>query len=68
MGQDNFEDRTTFEKRFCKVCCSETEHRVLSRWGAPPDIEKMQKIPPEQWKYEREVAAHCKTCFPYAIP
>ncbi len=68
MGKDFFEDRTTFEQKYCKVCCSEETHRVLSRWGVPPRKGRRQKIPPEEWKYEREIVAHCGKCFPYAIP
>ena len=56
MGHDNFEDRTSFEEKYCDQCNSQQLHRVLSRWG----------VHNEEWKYEREIVAHCCNCFPYA--
>jgi hypothetical protein len=67
MANDYFEDRTSFEERFCKKCNSTQLHRILSRWGIRPFEGRKSKEKPSSWKYEREIAAHCSQCFPFLV-
>ena len=39
-------------------------HRVLSRWGVPPQVGRRKHIPSFQWIYEREIVAFCCCCYP----
>ncbi len=66
MAGDYFEDRTTFEERFCEQCNTVTHHRVLSRWGTPPAKGRKNKIPKQEWEFEQEINSICCSCFPQA--
>ena len=52
MAKNYFEDRTTYEKRHFDICHTNTIHRVLSRWGVPVKVGRLQKIQSEKWEYE----------------
>jgi hypothetical protein len=66
MSKDYFEDRTTFEERFCNTCQSYESHRVLSRWGVPPRNGRKKKIPNENFLFEREINSTCCRCYPFS--
>lgn len=65
MDKDYFEDRTTFEDRYCKRCNSVYQHRILSRWGVPAEKGRKNKIPASEWIFEREINAYCCKCYPF---
>jgi hypothetical protein len=67
VGNDYFEDRTSFEKRYCARSSSIQFHRILSRWGIKPSEGRKLKTRPSSWKYEREIAAHCGQCFSFLV-
>jgi hypothetical protein len=68
MAKDDFEDITTYEKRYCKKCGGIQQHRIVSRWGVKPSKGRKQKIDPSAWEFEREIAAYCGLCFTSALP
>jgi len=68
MGKDLYRDKVTFEKRYCKICCSEEIHRVLTRWGVSPRIRQKKNRSEEAWIFEGEVVSYCGKCVPHAVP